>query len=125
MPENGGTCRSGQSGTDRRRRLLEHSDRRWTLRLLATATEPLHVADLARDLVRYRPAGDGPAHGGPDALDVYLRLYHVHLPRLADADAITFDPVEKVASLTSQGVDLASGLRDQPDASPALSSPVR
>lgn len=63
--------------------------RRRTVHLLAESGAELALADLAADLA----SGEGEA-GDPDwerAQRRLTELYHVHVPKLADAGIVTFD----------------------------------
>ena len=83
------------------------------------------IADVTDELVR-RERGTDPANV-PDARDrVYAQLYHLHLPKLAEVDAVALDLHENMVRLGP----VAAELRPFPDAAdehaglPALSESV-
>jgi hypothetical protein len=93
-------------------RIHAHPYRRWALQRLATLHGPLHLADLARDLASLASQADESTDAAEDPRAVYVALYHNHLPRLAERDAIAFDADSKVSSLRPRGDELASSLQD-------------
>ena len=78
-----------------RRRLVVHS-----LRDRAS----VHVSELAERVVRWeRALPDAPS---TDTADVYLQLYHCHVPKLVDAGLLEYDsPEKKVVSLAKSPPD--------------------
>ncbi|MCU4802058.1 helix-turn-helix domain-containing protein [Halobacteria archaeon HArc-gm2] len=83
--------------------VLTHPVRRRVLTALDDVEEELSVADLATAVVRSHAVGDAvPGPVDPDA-PVELRLYHVHLPKLAAADLVTFDQRDMTVRITAAG----------------------
>ncbi len=70
-------------------RLLEDEQRRRTVRRVADAPDGTTVDQLANHL--QDPDRDRSADADVPE-DRTIRLHHVHLPMLADADAIEYDP---------------------------------
>lgn len=71
---------------------LSNEQRQIAVAVLRSRDRPLALADLAEDVVRAR-------QDDPDAEPDYetvrrlrLELHHTHVPRLADAGLVTFDP---------------------------------
>jgi hypothetical protein len=76
---------------------LRSERRRRTVRLLADRPETTTTrAELARTL-----AEDDPEGATSDAVE--LSLYHVHLPKLADVDAIRYDADAGTVAITEAG----------------------
>lgn len=68
---------------------VSNARRREALRVLRETGEPLALADLAADLVGPAPQGAAPDY---EAIrDCRLVLYHVDVPKLAEAGAVEFD----------------------------------
>lgn len=91
-----------RSDTDHLFSALAHQRRRYALACL-TRHHVLTLADLADELA-VREHGmtiDGiPA----DAVtDIYLSLYHCHVPKLADANVVEYDQDQDLVSITADG----------------------
>lgn len=82
-------------------RLLSHHRRRIALKYLATQTGTTPVSDVADQIALLE---------GEHTRDRYERictsLVHAHLPVLADAGAIEYDPDREVVELRDQGTDV-------------------
>lgn len=89
--------------------VLRNRRRRDVLRCLRTAETPMAVADLADELVRRETDASPPAVQDVRE-EIYLSLYHYHLPKLADADLVSFDSDRKLASLREDAEDLPRNL---------------
>lgn len=79
---------------------LGHPTRRSILTLLQDQDVPIHLADLARDLA----AKDAPTRDEGDAtdpIDLYMMLYHCHIPKLADADLVRYDQERRTVTVTA------------------------
>ena len=82
---------------------LADTDRRRVLAALLDA-QTQTVDDLARTLagIDGQPADRCSAELSTNAIDRHhLRLYHVHLPRLADAGLVSYDSDQNVVALTA------------------------
>ena len=78
---------------------LSHKHRRYVLQCLQKYENPMAVADLADEIVRWESESESVAE--PSTRDrIYLNLYHRHLPKLAETNLIRFNSNEKVASLS-------------------------
>lgn len=103
--------------------LLADRRRRIALRYLETADSPVSLGDLADHLaIEERPAESGPVADLGDALlgtrrRIRISLRHVHVPKLAEADAVEFDLETNTVSLREGGTELLSRLNsiDGPD----------
>lgn len=102
--------------TDEVHRLLASERRRLLLTYLAKEADGVVPFDDLVDAIaeRERP-GPGPAtHRDRVVAD----LYHVHLPKLADAEVIEYDPVEETVEYRASGrfkalLDVSSYLEEE------------
>ena len=75
--------------------ILTNRRRRYVLHSLKTSKTPMALADLTDELVR-RETDRSPTAVQETRKQVYVQLYHRHLPKLADADLISFDTDRKL-----------------------------
>lgn len=93
---------------------LSHDWRRYALYCLhrhSTVTLP----DLADEVAVWdadRPIGEIPAE---EVKDVYMSLYHSHVPKLEEADLVTYDQEGDLVSITDRGLEVGSSLGDLAD----------
>lgn len=80
---------------------LSNERRRLVLAALRDEEGPLLLTDLARDVVEREPSVEPPTDEAVQRCRI--SLYHCHLPKLAEAELITFDADRKVTSLTEDG----------------------
>lgn len=106
MRERGTDERPGDSTAEPLLSVLTHRHRRSVLRRLAAADDALHLADLARDLAREESVDER------EAGRIYVRLYHVHVPKLREAGVVSFDPESKLAATTPAADAIATGESD-------------
>lgn len=101
---------SEQPSPDRVIRLLADERRRFALRCLLEH-DALPLADLADEVAvreRGEPIGEIPAE---DVKNVYMSLYHSHVPKLVEADVVAYDQdtdavvVDEHAALAGQYLD--------------------
>lgn len=85
---------------------LAHEERQQVLSYLATIREPASFDDLraALDAVTVDTSGD-------EADRLAVRLHHVHLPKLAAADLVTYDPATGEAETTDLGREIGTAIR--------------
>lgn len=76
----------GESDADDLMKVLANERRRQTLRALWDADGAVSLADIADEIARRERASAGDAPG--DSERVQIALYHVHLPKLADAGLV-------------------------------------
>jgi hypothetical protein len=79
--------------------------RRYVLHCLKTARTPMALADLADEIVRWE-TDTAPTEVQAERERIYTSLYHRHLPKLADADLISFDVTDKRVSLHADTADV-------------------
>lgn len=84
---------------------ISHHQRREALNVLHEANSPLAVADLAGDLVRQLEECPDDLEANRQTERLKIELYHCHLPKLAAAGLVTFDPKRNVVSLTDTRLD--------------------
>lgn len=71
----------------------------------------LSLADMADELAVWendRPLTEIPAE---DVRDIYLELYHTHLPRLVQANIVVYDQEQDLVSRSGYGVDAVADIR--------------
>lgn len=82
---------------------LEHPTRQSILTLLRDQDVPMHLADLARDLAAkdIEKTGTNDRRDTIDPKQLYAMLYHCHIPKLADADLVSYDQEQKTVRVTA------------------------
>lgn len=79
--------------------VLSDSSRRFVIACLGECSYPLTIRDLAARLTAWKrgePVDDVPL----EAIETsYLRLYHVHVPKLAAANLVEFDEARGTVAL--------------------------
>lgn len=91
-----------EEGQDRLFSCLAHPTRRAVFQLLGNQDGEIHLADLVRDLAA-EGGDEAITDGGKGALGqkhLYTALYHNHIPKLADADLVSFDQELKTIRVT-------------------------
>lgn len=78
--------------TNTRYELMADAKRRAVVSVLDPDEPPVSLADLARQVAAHETEGtiDGECEL-PPLQHVHLSLYHVHVPKLADAGVVSFD----------------------------------
>lgn len=98
----------GKGDDDERDSLFEvlgHARRRHTMRVLKEH-ESVALADVA-DEISVQEAGRSIGQIDPEAVqEVYLSLYHVHVPKLVNADLVVYDEEHDLLNLTDRGRDV-------------------
>lgn len=97
-----------------------------TLQLLADRERVLLLAALGRMETSERLsalartiAASGEAATPDDASTIHARLYHVHVPKLAEAGVLHYDEDDRTVELTARGETVAATLTDRDDLLPA------
>ncbi|QLG63163.1 DUF7344 domain-containing protein [Halorarum salinum] len=86
--------------------VLAHHRRRYAIHCLREYENPITLADLA-DEVSVLENDTSIAEIPPeDVKRVYLSLYHSHVPKLADAELVTYDQERDLVSLVDSAEDL-------------------
>lgn len=95
---------------DQRYSLLSSRYRRYALYYLTRHETPAtlpEIADYVTELEHGVPADEIP----DERLQVYSRLYHTHVPRLANADVVVYDQENDAVELGPNFPDLEPELR--------------
>jgi hypothetical protein len=99
--------------------VLSARRRREALRQLNAVGEGITLADLAERIAFEDTATETDEDAGSgstaDARRVHLSLHHVHVPKLAAANAVEFDRAERTVTLTETGRAIAAGLERRAD----------
>jgi len=88
---------------DRAHEALASAERRGLLAALDREDGEASLSTLARIVTRLT-GGTGPEEG----VRVRIRLYHVHVPKLADLGYVSFDQETDAVELTDRGGSLAA-----------------
>ncbi|RQG98101.1 DUF7344 domain-containing protein [Natrarchaeobius chitinivorans] len=78
--------------------LLANSRRRVFLRVMRTYEEPLTLPDAAEEVAVRETGVSVPELSAEHVADVYISLYHDHLPRLVDAGLLEYDQERDLVS---------------------------
>ena len=106
-------------------RLLAHSYRRQVLAALADTDGSVTVRDVRNGIVTCETAASLSDVPAAEIKRVYLTLLHVHVPMLADAGVIDYDPdrgVIEAADLETVRPLLSVATDDWPPSTPAPNS---
>lgn len=87
---------------------LSHPSRRFVLARLDEADSAMALADLACDLATRERGGERAAVPDDAIESAQIALYHVHVPKLADAGVVEFEPEHRTVALADGGSDLAA-----------------
>ncbi|MBV0902850.1 DUF7344 domain-containing protein [Haloarcula salina] len=83
---------------DRIHDLLAAGRRRYTLYCLYMYANPIRLSDVAGQIVEWEY--DAPADERLDErLAIYTSLYHIHVPKLAEADVVAYDRSDELIEL--------------------------
>lgn len=102
---------TGEEPTSRVFDALANERRRVVLDSLAEAEPPVRVDDLARRVAARERRGDRagePGRGPPEGAvrRVHVSLHHTHLPKLAEAGLLDYDPDHQVVREAADPSDL-------------------
>lgn len=82
--------------------VLADQRRRYTLECLREFRTPMALSDLADEVAsreQERPVPDIPAE---EVKQVYMSLYHVHIPKMADANIVEYTQEQDMVVLTPE-----------------------
>lgn len=85
--------------------LLSNRTRRYALYCLYEAGGPLPLTEVAEQVTVWDPSSPRPK-GPAERLPAYRDLYHVHVPKLAAADVVTFERRDDTVELTRNATPL-------------------
>lgn len=80
---------------------LADQRRRTVLSCLGESEVPLALADVADEVASREHDGSMTDLSDEAVRQVYLSLYHAHVPKLADANLVEYDPVGDVVALAA------------------------
>lgn len=92
-------------------RLLSHTHRRALVDCLDEHDEPIAVADAAADVAEMGTTASKHDLSTEDVDQVYVALYHTHVPKLRDDGIVAYDQNRETIRLTERGQQLATVLR--------------
>lgn len=84
-------------------RLLSHVYRRALLECLDRHDAPVSLVDASEDVALECSGKSVPDLSDEEIRDVYLSLYHSHVPQLADEETVTYDRNRNLVTLTERG----------------------
>lgn len=80
--------------------VLADSRRRYTLECLCEFQTPMALADLAGEVASREQERPVPAIPAEEVKQVYTSLYHVHIPKMADANIVEYTREQDMVVLT-------------------------
>lgn len=96
---------SGQTDVDTLLRAVADTERRQILHILLDDDLPVTMQELATTLVAYQSDTTRNEPPSGKITKAYTRLYHLHLPQLADAGVIEFEQDKKrITSMNHDGI---------------------
>ena len=104
--------------------LCQHQHRRIVLALLAAEQRSLTLNDLTQTVLKYNHQAS-PTEVSEDVLtEIRVSLHHVHLPKLASNELVTYDPDQRLVEPTEQFEQVQPTLATILDADPTLETPI-
>ncbi len=82
--------------------VCEHEHRRIVLAALTEQHQSLSIDDLATVIVQHNSHTSPAESAGETLSQIRTGLHHVHLPKLADAGLVRYDPERQLAEPTAQ-----------------------
>ena len=104
--------------------LCRHQHRRIVLAVLTAERRPLTLNDLTKTVITCNHQTPITEASEDAIAKVRLSLYHRHLPKLASAGLIEFDPEKQLVEPTKQLEQMQPTLSTILDADPALTMPM-
>lgn len=90
---------------------LSHSYRRYVLRRLLEADEPVRVADLATELGAWDSQRAVEDRSGADSEAIEAALVYDHLPMMASSGLLEYDAAERVVTRSDRADEIRTHLR--------------
>ena len=91
-------------------RVLSNGRRRYVLACLRQFATPMALSDVADEVATYERDATTAEIPADAVRSVHTRLYHVHVPMLADAGLVDYDEKRDAVAPTEAGSELASRL---------------
>lgn len=98
--------------------------RRVVLAVLGDEQRPLTLNDLTKTVIKHACDGSVTDVSDGTAERVRVSLYHVHLPKLAEAGLVEYDPEQKLVEPTERLDQVQSHLSALIAADPELDAPL-
>lgn len=92
------SCEATAETVDEAFGLLADQRRRLLLEVMRTYSEPLTLPDAAEEVAVRETGNQVPNISAERVHEVYISLYHDHLPRLVDADLLEYDQERDLVS---------------------------
>lgn len=90
------------SSLDERLEALSHRRRRHVLQCLEEERTPLTLAELANEVTKRDREATQSGISAEETEKIRVSLYHLHLPKLGDADLVAYDREEDSVMLSSE-----------------------
>ncbi|MFC6766680.1 DUF7344 domain-containing protein [Natrinema soli] len=104
--------------------LCQHQHRRIVLAVLAEEQRSLTLNDLTQTVLKYNHQTSITEVSEDVLTEIRLSLYHVHLPKLASEELITYDSDRQLVELTEQFEQVQPTVSTILDADPTLEAPI-
>ena len=104
--------------------LCQHQHRRIVLGTLAEEQRSLTLNDLTKAVLKYNHQTPVTEASEGVLTEIRLSLYHVHLPKLAAAGLIDYDPERELVEPTEQFEQVQPTLSTILNADPSLEAPM-
>ena len=95
--------------------LLANQRRRYVLRCLQKFEDRMALTDVADEIARWENETNHTDTSEEEVERVATSLYHVHIPKLADADIVEYDQEQNVVALLKNAEQLAPFLMSVPE----------
>ena len=88
---------------------LTNERRRHLVSILLEHDEPMAMADLSKEIAKRECCDEDPPLLDDHAKEIYLMLYHLHVPKLADLDVLAYND-DRLTVTTNPAVAEATDL---------------
>lgn len=89
--------------------LLSHPYRRFVVHLLDGVDDVMTVGEVATELAAWQTEFPVAERSATGVKEIEVALHHHHLPMLADAGLVTYEPSENVVEVIDSGVEVIDG----------------
>lgn len=104
--------------------LCRNQHRRIVLAILAAEHRSLTLNDLTKTVLKYNHQTSITEASEGVLAEIRLSLHHVHLPKMASEELITYDTDRKLVELTEQFEQVQPTVATILDADPTLEAPI-
>lgn len=112
--------REAARSTDDLFEVLSNAHRRFVVSCLATHPNPLAVADFATELACWECKTPSDHISAEQVESRYINLYHVHIPKMADAGILRYNQEQDTIALADECDGITSFEAYSPSDSPAV-----